>query len=216
MDIVKSIICGALAAGLLIFPDSAGAKHVEEHVYIVPAGDVDVKILKYLKEKLPASLPMSVNIRIDRRQELPESAYYPSQGQYDAAAVMKDIAGRITIDVRNEHLLLVTDTDLYMPGSDFVFGAANPGLNTCIISIGRLKDEETNRNNKLLCERAVKKASEALGSLYSLGPCKESRCVMYPSEDLCGLDKKRGTFCRSCRNAIRNHYDLPLIKFKNR
>lgn len=189
---------------LIFLPNISQAKIVEEHIYIVPAGGVDKSIIEDIKQKLPGSFPMSVNAAIDPQEDIPQSAYNPSRNQYNAQNILDDISQRITVDTVNERALVITDVDLYMPDLNFVFGLADAKKGICIISLARLKNKE----------RAVKEAIHELGHSWGLDHCPNPKCVMFFSESLSEMDKKRDTFCRTCQDKLHNRYVKPLVNVK--
>ena len=100
------------------------AKVIDEHIYLVPAGDIDIKTLDVIKRRLPDILPMRVRIEVETRQELPQTAYDAARQQYNAAILLEDILKKITIGTATERVIVVVDVDLFIPGVDFVYGLA--------------------------------------------------------------------------------------------
>ena len=193
---------------VFLFPSGAGAKTFEECIYIVPAGKVDTKILAKLKNRLPGMFPMSVKAVIDPGQEFPQAAYDPSRRQYDAQKVIDDISQRIVLTLVNERALIVTEEDLYIPGADFVFGLADDKKGIAIVSLARLRNEFYGQKpgERLLAERAIKKAACELGRSWKISACKSQKCVMFPSAIPADIDKERESFCYKCCIAIENRY----------
>jgi archaemetzincin len=198
----------------LFLQNTSEAKVVEEHIFLIPIGKVDGKVLQYLKDKLPGCFPMTMNVAIDPQEEMPQSAYDQSRKQYRAAAVADEISQRITIDLRDERLLVVTDADLYAPELNFVFGLADAKKGIAVISLARLRNEfyGLKADEGLFLERALKEAVHELGHSWGLTHCPDARCVMFFSNSLADTDKKRNTFCHACRTRLRHRYDKPLIR----
>lgn len=190
-----------LAISLVSLPATAEAKAIEEHIYLLQAGKVDKKIVDDIRKGLPLCLPMSARIELDAKEDALKAGFDPTRNQYDARSVLDDISSRITIDKSNECLLVVTDGDLYIPGSDFVFGDYDAKKGICIISIARLKDGQI-----------IKEAACFLGHCLGVEECANPRCVASLSKDTAQIDKKKEVFCRDCRKALRARYDKPLIK----
>ncbi len=204
----------AILALLITLAPSAEAKVIDEHIYLVPAGSVDKKVLDAIKEMLPKSLPMSVSIEIAPQKKIPESAYDPSRHQYNAKVLFDDISERVNLVTSTEVALVIVDVDLYSPESDFVFGISDASKATCIISLTRLRNEFYGRkpDNKLFLGRVIKETAQELGRARGLSYCPDQKCVMYFSKDLSDTDRKKSSFCHECRNKLHTRYITPLIK----
>ena len=209
------IFCAALLLILsALITGAARAKAIEEHIYLVPAGEVDDKVIEALKETLPDHLPMTSNVEVGRRQKIPQTAYDPSRNQYDAKAVLDDIFGRITIVAANERALIVTDVDLYQPESNFVFGLADDKKGAAIISATRLKNEfyGAKPDEKIFLERVLKEALREIGHSLGLARCPDPKCVMRFSVSLQDTDRSKDKFCHDCGKKLRNIYDRPFYR----
>ena len=187
---------------MLFFLNTAEARTVNEHVYIVPVGQIDKKLIAEIKERLPKSFPISIKATLDEHREVPEDAYEPSRKQYVAQLVLDRIMQQVGIDVRNERALIITDVDLYMPDLDFVFGLADAKKGACIISLARLGNGE----------RALKESAHELAHSWGLEHCPKPACVMHFSNNLQDVDNKKSTFCRECRDFLRQRYHKSLFK----
>ena len=122
-------------ASALFFADGGMAKVIDEHIYLMPMGQIDKNIMEDIKNKLPDYMPMSVKIEIDQQKDAPQVAYDYSRKQYNAEAVLDGIAQRSTIDTTTERVLIITDMDLYVQDLDFVLGFADAKKGICIISL---------------------------------------------------------------------------------
>ena len=186
----------------LSFPLESMAKAIDEHIYIVAAGDVDRKVMEEIKACLPGYLPVSARAEIDSKKELPQAAYDPSRKQYMAMMVTDEIANQMTIDIVEERVLVVTNADLYAPDSDFIFGAADPKKGICIISLARLK------NGAQILKEAVCELARSRGLDY----CKDPKCVMHFPKDISDIDRKKDSFCYHCESGLRDKYCNPVFK----
>jgi len=196
------------------FALNAEAKVVNERIYIVPAGDVDKKLLESLKETLPGYMPTTVRIEIVPREALPETAYDASRKQYSADSILKYMQKKVLLDVRIEVALVLVDVDLYSPGSDFVYGISNAPKAMSVTSLYRLRDEfyGNKPDNKLFIKRATRQALYEIGNAWGLGQCPDLKCVMNTSADCLDPDKKKIAFCHECKNKILARSFGPLVQ----
>lgn len=212
---MRKIVKYIIVATILIFLSSAAeAKIKDEHIYLIPAGDVDTKIVQAIKERLPELLPASVKITIEARMALSEEAFDASRNQYDAERILADIAKKIVLDTRVDSALIITDVDLYLQTGDFVFGAANPSKAICIISVSRLRNEfySLKPDKNLFLNRVVKESLHELGYAWGLSNCPDPSCLMHVSGNVKNIDKKKSLFCYKCKQQLRNRYIPPALK----
>ncbi|MFA6142707.1 MAG: archaemetzincin [Candidatus Omnitrophota bacterium] len=191
---------------LLFFADTSMAKLIDEHIYIVPVGQIDKKTTEGVKNGFSGFMPMSVRVEISQPKDVPQAAYDSSRKQYNAETVLYEISQRMTIDIMTERVLVITDVDLYAPGSDFVLGSANAKKGICIISLARLK-----KDDKLFLERVSKQAIYEFGVSRGLDNCSNLKCVMNSSNNLADIDKKKHALCHDCRNNLLHRYVNPLF-----
>jgi archaemetzincin len=189
------------------------AKTVDEHIFFVPAGDIDKKTLQAVKEALPESLPMVARIEILPAEKIPEAAHNTSRSQHDAEAILDDISSRLKIAVGNESALIITDVDLYSRDLNFVFGVADTPRAAAIMSLARLKNEFYGlpADRRLFIERAVKEALHELGHAWGIKHCSNPKCVMYFSNTLQDTDRKRARFCHECSKTLGRRYSTPFF-----
>lgn len=203
----------ALIVTLLVFGQVAHAKSFDENILLVPAGDVDTRVVEAIKARLSEALPMDAKIEIMDSQKIPESSYDGSRRQYSAEAILSDISQKVYIDKRNETLIIICDVDLFAPQLDFVLGIANIPEAACIMSLVRLKNEfyGLKPDERSLRERAVKEAFHELGRVWGAGDCTNRRCAMYPSNKISDIDKKRTNFCYFCDRVVHRRRGEPLL-----
>ncbi len=92
----------------------------------------------------------------------------------------------------------MTDVDLYAERLNFVFGQAQIGGGTAVISLNRLSSEDRH----LFLTRALKEALHELGHATGLGHCDDERCVMHFSNTLADTDLKGPGYCQACRSLM--------------
>jgi len=124
---------------------------------------------------------------------LPESSYNPLRQQYNAAAILQDIAAKKDKDA--EYKLCLVNVDIYAQNMNFIFGLANPIRKTAVVSTYRL-------NGDNIKERIAKEIVHEIGHLLGLGHCANDKCIMHFSNTVKDTDEKKRTFCKDCRRQI--------------
>ena len=203
----------SLFFALFLLPGISEAITVDEHVYLIGAGSVDKVVLEKIKEHFADNFPARVKVVIDERREIPASAYDPSRKQYNAQAVLDDISGRITIAMTDERILVVVDSDLYVPGASYVLGLAEAKRGISIMSLARLKNEfyGLKKDDRLFYDRVLKEAIREVGLSRGLSDCPNPKCVMHSSGVVSDSDKKRSAFCNDCQLKLHRSYNAPLF-----
>ena len=97
-------------------------------------------------------------------------------------------------------LLGVTERDLYIPILTFVFGEAQLGGASAIVSYHRLTQEFYGLppDLDLLANRLLIESVHELGHTLHLTHCDDFRCAMAPSHAVEWIDIKDSGFCEDC------------------
>jgi archaemetzincin len=99
-----------------------------------------------------------------------------------------------------QHMVLgVTDVDLFVPDSPFVFGEADRESRSAVMSLFRLRQGV---EGEQLRRRLVVEAVHQTGHLLGLSYCEDPRCVMYLAQSPLDCDRKQLTLCNLCRNEL--------------
>ncbi|UCC12015.1 MAG: archaemetzincin family Zn-dependent metalloprotease [candidate division WOR-3 bacterium] len=123
--------------------------------------------------------------------DIPEDAYDAMRKQHHALKIIETIAARHRPN-SGFNLCLLHD-DIYIDRMNFVFGLADPRINTAVVSSFRL-------NGTHLIDRLVKEIVHELGHLMGLGHCADLKCVMHFSNTLSDTDQKSADLCTRCRS----------------
>ena len=94
----------------------------------------------------------------------------------------------------------MTSLDLYIPILTFVFGEAQLGGTSAVVSYHRLRQEFYGlpADMDLLANRLLIEAVHELGHTLHLTHCQDYRCVMAASHAVEWIDIKDSGFCDDC------------------
>ena len=146
-----------------------------------------------------------------RRTGLPaiDFAYDAGRGQYASIPVLEMLLAQCPADAAK--LLAVTARDLFIPVLTFVFGQAQLGGRTAVVSLARLKQEfyRLPPDRGIFLERAVKEALHESGHMFGLVHCADRSCAMSLSTGVRQIDSKSASYCNPCSARVRKAV-LPL------
>jgi len=138
-----------------------------------------------------------LGVRLWRGVERPTGVFDPQRGQTSSTGVLEWL--RATGPAPARKLLGITDVDLFIPILTFVFGEAQLGGTTAVVSTARLAPAGVVRDDdRLLAARLVKEAVHELGHTFGLVHCADTRCVMARSASLTDVDVKGAGLCQDC------------------
>jgi archaemetzincin len=141
---------------------------------IVPMGAVDDAVLHIIGANLQAIFDVPVDLLPGK--PTPAFAYSSHRKQYHAALIMNKL-----LHSRRAHprLLAVLDLDLFIPVLTHVFGEAQLGGRSAVVSLYRLRERVDGRRVGLetFYQRAVKVAVHELAHTLDLVHC-DHECVM--------------------------------------
>lgn len=165
-------------------------------LHLVTVGTPPAGLLKDVEEPLLAQLGISAN---GHKQQLPSPAYAfnKDRKQYHSNAIMR----RLTplLDGPSKLILGITDVDLFVPDSPFVFGEADREARVAVVSVHRLRQ---GADGDQLRRRAQVETVHQAGHLLGLSYCDDSRCVMFFATTVQDCDKKNVSLCNVCRNEL--------------
>lgn len=173
----------------------------ERTALIVPIGPVERAHLEYLRLVLPETFGLP--FRIVERSVTGDACYDPLRRQWNAARLVEELE-KLGRGYDAPRVLGVTTFDLFIPILTFVFGLAQLGASTALISLHRLAPEFYGlpADSELLLRRVEKEAQHELGHTFGLKHCAEYACVMHYSNTVEEVDLKGAAFCASCSSSM--------------
>jgi len=157
--------------------------------------------------QLPVSRELSNIMDMDVKVQdnpLVVNGYTGSRRQTDARVVLDGIdiyKRRLSV---SDPVLLVISEDIFMEGTEFLFGLARPSTGSAVISSARLDNAYYGRrgDDDDLLDRMCKEGAHELGHLFGLDHCNQADCIMFNPLTLDDLDRKRRDFCPQCRKQL--------------
>jgi len=113
-----------------------------------------------------------------------------------------------------DFVLGLTDVELYSVHANSVVSEVHFQSRSGVIALSRLREFLIGeRPEEMLLARLYKEILRSLGQMLGLPPCRNPRCVMYPSTTLFEIDFKSASFCPDCEVKIRLRFgNIPLLR----
>lgn len=120
-----------------------------------------------------------------------------NRNQYHSTAVLDRLS---SLDLpANSRIVALTEKDLFIPILTHVYGEAELGGVSCIVSSSRLKDDlPAIERDKLLGNRIIKEILHELGHTFHLLHCRDKSCLMHYCRSIRDVDRKVMGMCRYC------------------
>lgn len=165
-------------------------------IVLSPIGEIAPKLLNPIALKIHQIFEYPTEI-VEVLKDV-EFAYDPGRNQYHSTSILEKLAGHAPD--RTLRILAITRVDLFIPILTHVYGEAQLGGKSCIISTCRLKEglnplkaEESFRT------RVYKEAFHELGHSFKLRHCKDPSCIMHYCRSIKDVDRKSEQLCRYCK-----------------
>jgi archaemetzincin len=170
-------------------------------VFLAPLEFASNSFLERIRGELSKLFTSSVNflnIVIDL-----EAAYSIERNQFYSTAIIAQASEQVSGIKGN--IILLLQSDLYVPVLTYVFGEAQLNGNLSVVSLCRLHEEFYTgvSNENLLLQRVLKEILHELGHNYGLFHCRNWECVMHSSSGIEEVDIKGDFFCNKCISAIK-------------
>lgn len=170
-------------------------------IRLVRVGNPDQDVLDFLSLTLPEHLPGNCEILTEHLDAA--SVYDAARGQFYSTGLLTELVA-LGKQQPSSKLLGVTDVDLFIPILTFVFGEAQLGGQSAVLSNHRLRQQFYGlpEDVNLLFDRVEKEALHELGHTLGLVHCHELACVMHFSNSVEEVDMKPSEYCDQCRRRI--------------
>jgi len=146
----------------------------------------------------------SAKISFDK-MDLPKHAFDVEKKQWSAEKILNALRKENEKRLHSDKVLGVTDIDIRIKNTNFVFGISEIGGSTSLISIHRYHPELYGKPKQGLYEnRAIREAMHELGHAFGLQHCK-NKCVMQFSNGIEEVDRKPSAFCKECTGQLSIH-----------
>ena len=171
-----------------------------KYLHLLPVGSPDPKLLQWLASSLEEKFHMPAEILgsvVD-----PCFALHAERQQYHSSEILGAMQRHLTRDTWR--LLGITPLDLYIPILTFVFGEAQLGGSSALVSYRRLQQEFYGlpHDGDLLANRLLVESVHELGHTLSLTHCQDYQCAMAPSHAVEWIDIKDSGFCEDCLTRV--------------
>jgi archaemetzincin len=165
-------------------------------LHILPVGNPDARLLEWLRQTLADKFRVPAEILSPALD--PALSLHAERQQYHSSEILGAMQPYVTRDTWR--LLAITDRDLYIPILTFVFGEAQMGGHSAIVSYHRLTQQFYGlpADLDLLANRLLIESVHELGHTLHLTHCPEYRCAMASSHAVEYIDIKDSGFCDEC------------------
>ncbi|MBZ5640857.1 MAG: hypothetical protein LAO51_19135 [Acidobacteriia bacterium] len=187
----------------------------ELKVAVAPIGRMDAAEVEEAATRVSKALAKPVELREPLPH--PKSAEDVSRGQFRAPAVLAEArtalpllklrktvggaAGAAPVPTaRPDAVVLVTDLDLFSPGTDSVMLELDASRRTALVSVRRLREAFYRRKPDPARHRSrlVKEILRAVGKIHGLPDCGDPGCALSPAQAVADIDRKGERYCPAC------------------
>jgi len=167
-----------------------------KNLQLLPVGDVNARLLAWLQQALFERFHVAAEILSPALD--PAFALHAERQQFHSSEILH--AMQRYVGKNTWRLLGVTERDLYIPILTFVFGEAQMGGSSAIVSYRRLTQEFYGLppDLDLLANRLLIESVHELGHTLHLTHCDDFRCAMAASHAVEWIDIKDSGFCEDC------------------
>lgn len=183
-----------------------------QHTVIVsPLGNIDETLLKSIRIQIDRTFAFATEIHPLLKSL--EFAHDPERDQYYSTRILQRLS-----ELAPSHalkVLAVVQVDLFIPILTHVYGEAQLGGRSCVISTLRLsRDLPPAGHLQTYQERITKETIHELAHTFDLRHCKDRACIMHYCRSIRDVDQKSQQLCRYCRTMLDD--ELKRLERRNR
>jgi archaemetzincin len=174
-----------------------------ETILIAPIGDFDADIIDAVEKMVP--LLFGMLCRVEPLLDDIGFAWNAERRQFHSTAILSELSGKAPADVLK--VIALTHKDLFIPILTHVYGEAQLGGTSCIVSTCRLADGISAVGQRsLYLDRITKETAHELGHTFDLRHCKDHQCLMHYCRSIGDVDAKTHQLCRYCHVLLNDHW----------
>jgi archaemetzincin len=173
-----------------------GVPMAQKTLLLVSVGSPTATLLRDMQDPLAAHMGAAVVVS---KTALPSPAYAfnKDRGQYHCNAIMRRLSPML--EPGQAGVMGITDVDLFVPDSPFVFGEADRESHTAVVSLSRLRQGADGDHLK---RRIQSEVVHQAGHLLGLSYCEDPRCVMFFAQTPQDCDRRQLSPCNQCRSEL--------------
>ncbi|HUN87273.1 MAG TPA: archaemetzincin family Zn-dependent metalloprotease [Terriglobales bacterium] len=171
-----------------------------KRLQLLTVGELDGTVMEGLAVELANHFGMPCEVLPETID--PQFSFHGERRQYHSSQILAQMSK--FVGPKTWRLLAVSGNDLYIPILTFVFGEAQMGGPSAIVSYYRLRQQFYGlpHDPDLLRQRLLKEAVHELGHTLELTHCDDYRCAMSASHSVELIDLKENAFCEGCANQV--------------
>ena len=168
----------------------------ENIIVVAPLGDLQPALVDRICKEITRIF--NFQTRIEPVLQDVSFAYDANRDQYHSTTILEKLAALSPPD--SLKLLAVVQVDLFIPILTHVYGEAQLGGKSSVISISRLSEGISKMGiDETFGDRVAKEAIHELGHTFNLRHCKDANCIMHYCRNEHDVDRKSDQLCRYCR-----------------
>jgi len=167
-----------------------------KRLHLLPIGSPDLQLVEWLAQVMGEKFHLPTQVLTPPLD--PTFALHAERQQYHSSEVLA--AMQRYVSSSTWRLLGITHLDLYIPILTFVFGEAQLGGPSAVVSYHRLQQEFYGlpQDRDLLANRLLVESVHELGHTLHLTHCHDYQCAMAPAHAVEWIDIKDSGFCEDC------------------